>query len=248
MIRRSILLTLLLVSCFAHFRSEAGAHFQESTPLELRLKRNLGFGMGGQIQGTFSLNVNGPDNLERVEFYIDDSRIGEDNTAPFGTSFNTGDYDRGVHTLMALGYTSDGRELRSNRITREFASIQSVALIVGGIIVLVVGFRIASHYLTRGKGSSSSADYGFLGGTICANCGKPFGIHWGSIRLGLGRFDRCPHCGKWNMVNRTSAEDLERAATLDQEAEPSMSSTAGDQAGDDELIRKQLDDSRFSDN
>ena len=49
------------------------------------------------------------------------------------------------------------------------------------------------------------------------------------------------------MVNRTSAEDLERAATLDQEVEPSMSSTAGDQAGDDELLRKQLDDSRFSD-
>jgi hypothetical protein len=247
MIRRSLLLTLLLISCFAIFRSEAGAHYQESTSLELRLKRNLGFGMGGQIQGRFSLNVSGPDNLERVEFYIDDSLVGEDSTSPFGTSFNTGDYDRGAHTLMAIGYTSDGRELRSNRITREFASIQSVALIVGGIIVLVVGFRMASYYLARSKGTSSSADFGYLGGTICPNCGRPFGIHWWSIRLGLGRFDRCPHCGKWKMVNRTSAENLERAATLDQEAEPPMSSTSGQQADEDELLRRQLDDSRFSD-
>jgi len=247
MIRRSILLTLLLLSCFAIFRSEARAYIQESTPLELRLKRKLGFGMGGQIQGTFSLNVNGPDNLERVEFYIDDSPVSEDTTSPFGTSFNTSDYDRGVHTLMAIGYTSDGRELRSNRITREFASIQSVALIVGGIIVLIVGFRLASHYLTRNKGASSTTDFGFLGGTVCPNCGRPFGIHWWSLRLGFGRFDRCPHCGKWKMVSRTSAENLEQAAALDLESEPPTSSTSERQTDEDELLRRQLDDSRFSD-
>jgi hypothetical protein len=247
MFQRLLLLTLFLVVISATSRSEAGAYFQESTSLELRLKRNLGFGMGGRIQGRFSLTASGPDNLERVEFYIDDSPVSEDTTSPFGTSFNTSDYDRGVHTLMAIGYTSDERELRSNQITREFASIQSVALVVGGIIVLIVGFRLASHYLTRNKGASSTTDFGFLGGTVCRNCGRPFGIHWWSLRLGFGRFDRCPHCGKWNMVSRTSAENLEQAAALDLESEPPVSETREQQAADDDLLRQQLDDSRFSD-
>jgi ribosomal protein L32 len=242
-----ILIIIFLGSWFAMSPTDVDAFFQETEALELKINRDKGFGLGGQIQGRFSLKVSGPENLQRVEFYIDDTKMGEDSSPPYGFNFNTGDYERGTHALWALGTLSDGSEIRSNRITRQFASMQSAALIVGAIIVLIVGFRLASHYLTRGKSSTSKASYGFLGGTICSKCGQPFGIHWWSIRLGFSRFDRCPHCGKWSMVNRVSPDHLEAAEEKHREPEQFESSAAEQESDDQDELRRQLDDSRYRD-
>ena len=84
--------------------------------------------------------------------------------------------------------------------------------------------------------------YGLLGGTVCPKCGKPFGLHWWAPHIGLGRYDRCPHCGKWSAVRFASAERLREAEKLmgDGPGEPTVQSVSAE-----EQLRREIDDSRF---
>jgi len=89
---------------------------QETNELNLRLSRDWGYSSGsGKIQGLFTLTASSPENLERVVFYIDDQIIGEATESPFRYQFDTDNYPLGVHTIMATGVTSDGREVISNQ-------------------------------------------------------------------------------------------------------------------------------------
>ncbi len=240
---------IFLATLFAYSQLWQPTVFAQSDgdqPLELRLRRDFGYGLGGQIQGRFSMKVDGPENLDRVEFYIDGQLIGEDSSSPFSLVFNTGDYDLGVHQLQAIGYPAEGPELRSNTVTRQFASGQNVVLIVVALVLLVVVFILASRYLTRAKRSGESRGYGFLGGAICPNCGRPYGIHWWSIRLGIGRMDRCSHCGKWKMVQRSSVEALTLAEQVEDGVEPADTPGKDHESSEDQR-RRQLEESRYQD-
>jgi len=82
-----------------------------------------------------------------------------------------------------------------------------------------------------------------MGGAICPKCQRPFAIHLYGINLGLGKFDRCPYCGKWSVVRRTSLQNL-RAA---EEAELARAQEADRIPGmsEEEKLKKQLEDSKF---
>ena len=214
--------------------------------LTLRLRRNFGYGLGAQMQGRFSFLVSGPDDLERVEFLLDGQVIGEARQAPFSLQFNTRNYSEGLHRMSAIGYAADGQELLSNAITRQFVSTSMVTIGVVALVAIVVVFRAGSYFLGRrsSKGRTASGSYGFLGGAVCPNCGRPFGLHWWSLRLGIGRYDRCPHCRKWNMQRRASPAALAEAEEL-----LSGSVTAQEDAGDtqkeDEARRRRIEESRY---
>jgi len=66
---------------------------QEQEELTLSMSRDFGYSSGtGDIQGTFSMKASGPDTLVRVEFFIDDTLIAEDNEAPYKVQFVTDNY------------------------------------------------------------------------------------------------------------------------------------------------------------
>ncbi|NOX60535.1 MAG: hypothetical protein GXP42_01080, partial [Chloroflexi bacterium] len=70
----------------------------------LSLRRDWGYGgFAGDIQGTFTMKVEGPDDLVSVDFYIDDQLIGTDTEPPWRLRFVTDDYPLGVHELRAVG-------------------------------------------------------------------------------------------------------------------------------------------------
>ncbi|UCG23668.1 MAG: hypothetical protein JSW55_16235 [Chloroflexota bacterium] len=214
--------------------------------LTIRLRRNFGYGLGAQMQGRFTISVSGPDELERVEFLLDRQVIGEDSQAPFSLQFNTGEYSEGLHRLSAVGYTAGGQELLSNAITRQFVSTSVVTIGVVALVLIVVTFRVGSYFLARrsSKGRTASGSYGFLGGALCPNCGRPFGLHWWSLRLGIGRYDRCPHCGKWNVQRRASLGELAAAEEV-----LGGGITAQDDFDEaqkeEEALRRRIEDSRF---
>jgi len=116
------------------------------------------------------------------------------------------------------------------------------------LVALVVFFRLASYLLSR-RGNSvkgSHKGYGYLGGTVCPSCGRPFSIHLWSLRLLVARYDRCPHCKKWSFVNRQSSELLAAAQN-----QFDVSDFAGVDGSDQEIedlekYRRKLDDSRFN--
>lgn len=218
--------------------------------MTLRLRRDFGYGAGTQIRGTFSIRVSGPETLERVVFLLDDAPIGEDIEAPFSWQFRTENYSLGLHTLSAVGYTNSGEELRSNTIVRNFVSggqANNLLLwIIVPIVVLGLGGRLFSSWITnRGRQKTGKlAISGAFGGTICPNCGRSYAIHWWSFKLIVARLDRCPHCGKWKMVNRMPQDMLEAA----EEAWETQETAAAPQhpaPNTPKKLQDQLDDSRF---
>ena len=218
---------------------------QDEASLRLSLLRNFGSSLGGSIAGTFTYRVSGPDDLLRVVFLMDGEPIGEDSEAPFRLQFNTGRYALGPHTMGAVGYTVDGRELQSNVIQREFISNQESSRylfwILIPILVLAVGGRLFSSWAAN-RGSGEPAVSGPLGGAVCPQCGRPFALHIWGFNLVMGKYDRCPHCGKWSLVRRASPQQLQAAAfDAEQDTDTAVSLTPPDS------FAKKLEDSRFND-
>lgn len=209
--------------------------------LTLRLSRDFGSAVGVQIRGTFSYHVTGPANLERVVFLLDGEPIGEDREAPFRLQFRTESYETGLRTLSAVGYTSSSGVLQSNVLQREFMSsnqaFNAVIWIIGPILLVFVVATILSFWLNR-RAQSQGTVGGLFGGAICQQCGRPFAIHFWGINLVVGRLDRCPHCGKWQMVRRASPEALAVASEKKTAVSPTPSGKS---------LSNELDDSRFDD-
>jgi hypothetical protein len=66
---------------------------------------------------------------------------------------------------------------------------------------------------------------------------------WG-FNVVVGKYDRCPHCGKWSLVRRVHPDILAGAVEAfagdkEQEVTPS--------ADDPQSLSKRLDESRFDD-
>ncbi len=231
--------------------------------LSISVSKQFGYNMGSQIQGTFKIRVRGPEDLATVTFLLDGETLGEATTAPFELSFKTDEYAPGWHEVTAVGTTTGGQTLTARTLSFQFVSVdaagKSMVKLVVPILVLVVIATLATGVFpmlsSRNKAAAydptsytpgEPRNYGMLGGTVCPKCGRPFGIHLWGLNISLvGKFDRCPHCGKWSLVRRASREallDAEAAEYADHTATtPRPTMSAG------EKLREQLDDSRFTD-
>lgn len=243
---RALAIALLLI-----LGKAAIAAAQDEVPLLLRLSRDVGSAFGARIQGTFTLKATGPEDLVRVVFLIDGQPLAEDETAPFQIQFRTGNHEPGLHRLSARGIAADGRQYTSSELQREFLSGQEstrlTVIIVVALAVLIIGGRmLASRIANRGQRRvGEPAISGALGGTLCPNCGRPYALHLWGLNLLAKRLDRCPHCGKWRLVQRAPAEALQAAAEIF--AEKGIESSAAIEVSEEERLRRQLDDSRFDD-
>jgi hypothetical protein len=235
------------------------AFAQEDEGLRLRLNRDFGYSSfgGDQIQGTFSMVVSGPENLSRVVFYLDGEILEEVDEPPFSLRFVTDNYPLGTHTISAIGFTEDGRELHSNQIGTEFVSAgqgSGTALwMIGALLgVIVIGMGIAflfGNILGKGKKTDlplgTPRRYGIHGGAICPHCTRPFAIHFYSLNLMAIRFDRCPYCGKWSFIRRSHPDVLKQAEAAELEwASPDQQIPAARKEQD---LLKDLEDSRYQD-
>jgi hypothetical protein len=234
------------------------ARAQAVEELELSVSRDFGSSdFTGNIQGTFSMKVTGPSNLVKVQFYMDNTVIAEDTEPPFKVQFATDDYAPGKHTMHAIGYSSDGRELSTREMTFNYMtaeeSWQSGLMIILPILGLVLIWKLLSAgvpTLSRGRKKGEllppgKSDYGFIGGTICPRCAYPFALNLFSLNLLVGKLVHCPNCGKWFIGRRASIDDLLIAeeAVWAQAHGPTRVS----EMKDEENIRKGLDDSKYQD-
>ncbi len=220
---------------------------QEPT-LRLSLRRDWGYGgPAGRIEGLFSMHVEAPPEVVRVQFFVDDRLIGEDTEPPFRYRFRTGDYPLGPHRLTAFGFTADGRQLRANVLERTFVAPaegwQTAWRIAGPLLALGALFVLLSVLVERRRGHRRGRGYGLAGGAICPHCGRPFARHWWAPNVGMRKFERCPHCGRWSLVGAASAAELaaaEQRWAAPAAAEPAMTA--------EERRRRQLEESRYQDN
>lgn len=184
----------------------------------------------------------------RVVFLMDGENIGEDEEAPFRWQFKTDSFPLGTHTMSTVGYTVDGRTLQSNTLQRQFTSSSEsnrlLYWVIIPIIVLALGGRLlSSRVANRGSQQTGQpAVSGPFGGTLCPKCGRPFAMHIWGFNVVVGKYDRCPHCGKWSLVRRVHPDILAGAVEAfadDEEEGPSTNAP--------DSFTKQLDDSRFDD-
>lgn len=244
--------SLLLLVVLLALPGPAFAQGEQDT-LTLRLTRDWGYGgFNNDIQGRFSYRAEGPDTLERVEFYLDDEVIGEAVEAPFNFQFETDDYPPGEHVLYAIGYTSDGQELVSNQYERVFVTSEQAGSAMGDIVIpLIAGiaavaalsYLISTFVFKRGKTSITPGQYGIAGGAVCKQCSLPFPRTMWMPNMLVGKLARCPHCGKVAIVPRASKQQLEEAEARLLAEDPSSADKRQESA--EERLRRQIDDSRY---
>jgi hypothetical protein len=238
----AILVSLVIIS----------AASAQAEQLTLDLTKDFGSdGFNGDIQGTFTLKASEPANLERVQFFLDDTLLGEDTASPFAIQFITDNYPTGAHVFSAVGFTTDGKQIGSKTISAVFVSKEEASAaglkIVVPILAVVFGAMAISAITSminvrKGKklpaGAARSYSYG---GGICPNCKRPFGFQFLGIHM-LGRkLTPCPHCGKWSVVKAATISEL-HAAEL---AELDTEKVKNHDSFDKEKARKELDDSRY---
>jgi len=243
--KQKFILVLLLVALFA---TVGHGMAQEDAPeLALRLKRNFGYGGFGQIQGRFTLEVDGPENLSRVEFFIDEKLMGAIEQPPFEYRFHTDDYSAGKHLFSAVGYASEAL-LQSNQISTVILSSEAAwtetqqimfpLLIMVGIFTLV---GLGAPFLLRRKNAFQIGEYGPAGGAICPRCKLPYSRHLLAPNLLVGKLENCPHCGKWSIVPRASLADLKEAESRYRPEQPQMPV----ESPPEEELGRLLEESRF---
>lgn len=230
---------------------------QSEEELTLSLRRNFGYSSGtGKIQGTFTIKATAPEGIDYVIFQIDGDEIGSSETPPYEFRFRTDDYPLGIHTLSAIGFNQHGDEFSSNQVKVEFVSAETgwrsatsilfplLGVIFGGILL---SYIIPNLYSRRSKSEiplGAPRSYGLLGGAVCPKCGRPFARHIWGFNLGVGKYDRCPHCGKWSLVRRAFPEEL-RAAELNEL--DLVNHRELNSPSEEENLLKELDDTRYDD-
>ena len=237
----------LMIAVFGFFLLPKSA-FAQDEELSLRLTRDWGYGAGAQIQGKFSLRVEGPDDIARVDFIIDGDVVHTASAPPFRYQFHTDDFTPGLHTMTAVGYKADGTPLYGTEYVRHFLSADEAKsstmkiiipiLVIVGIATLVGAF--APVLMMRGK-EFKPGNYGAAGGAVCPRCTFPYSRNVLAPNLLVGKLQRCPHCGKWAIVSRASQVDL----TAAEERWAKEGTSTVEAPSDEEKRRQMLEDSRY---
>jgi hypothetical protein len=240
---------LPVAACLLFLLATVPAAAQTECGLSIEFHRDFGYSAGGEIQGAFSLTADGPENLSRVDYYLDDQLIGSATQPPFKISFNTGDHALGRHTFIAVGTTQEGDEICSLSRTLEFVSAEEGWQMAGKIVLPILGVVLAVSVLgTAGpmllgrKAKFRLGEYGAAGGAVCSRCGMPFSRHLMSPHMVFGKPERCPHCGKLSIVAAASASAL-RQAEARWQADSHQGELKSESEGD--RLREQIDESRY---
>ncbi len=218
--------------------------------LTIRMTRDWGYGgFNGDIEGLFSMHVTGPVDLVRVEFYIDNTKIGEVTRPPFNLQFNTDGYQHGNHQLSAIGYSTSGQEYRSNVISANFvpkqSSLKIILPVLGVVVVAILLSTLVPLLAGRSKSLSTplgaERSYGVGGGGICPKCHRPFALPLFSAHLGFSKLVPCPFCRKWSLVRVMSLSKLREA----EKAELDWGKAEVEEETEEEKFNKELDDSKY---
>lgn len=248
-----LLLVWSLTACFALAHSA----WAQNSDYRLNIRKDFGYNSGGDIRGTFSLEVVGPGEVQSVTFLLDGQPIGASQTAPFKLQFVTTKYPLGTHELSAQVTTQDGkttttpaRKFQFVTAEEESATVTRIVLPLGGGVLALVVIGLGVEMLAlRKKGKielplGTPRKYGLSGGTICPRCQRPFPLHWWALNMGITtKYDRCDFCGKWSLVKIRRESDL-RAAEQAELAQAQPENPLVEKSADDKL-KDMLDDSRF---
>ncbi|RPJ50877.1 MAG: hypothetical protein EHM21_04025 [Chloroflexi bacterium] len=254
--------TRLFVFLFIFFALAAPV-FAQDAEFRLQTRREFGYGSGSDVRGNFALTIFGnQETIQSVTYLLDGNEMGTVTEPPFKFQFTTSSYPDGAHALTAVVITRDNREVitpqvRLNFISRdqESQSVQRILFPLLGVVLAITVIGVAGQYWLMRRGGNdhlapgAPRSYGLKGGTICPRCKRAYGVHFWSINLIGGYFDRCDYCGKWAFVRSRSRAELDAAVRAEVAAaaasETSLPAVQNGAETDDERLRKMMDESRY---
>jgi len=235
-----LLALFILLGLFTH-----GVYAQtEEAQWQLRLRRDWGYGMGSDIQGQLTLSLQGDTSqVEQVTFYFNGVKAFEQTEAPFRFSFNTNQFPAVINTMRADVLTRDGKLYTTLPLSYNFLSSKdankNTGLLVGGIIGVALLITALSFVITsRGQGKDGKTG-GMFGLAICKECGQTFPRSIFGMNIVVGKYERCPHCGKWQVTVPASEAEIAEANWASQPEPVSISESSHE--------RDELEESRFID-
>lgn len=217
----SIFLAVILLLAFV-----MPAAAQSDAEYLLKVNKVIGTNLGSQISGTFRLGVDGDMSaVQSVEYRIDGQPIGTVSESPFTLTFKTTAYPAGARALTALVTRSDGSSFETPARNFTFLSSEQSGEVLNKVLLPILGIifgvmavmMLLQFVLFRNRPLAqlepgAPRNYGFKGGAICKNCGRPFALHmWAINLLPTVRFDRCDYCGKWGVQRSASMAALRMA-------------------------------------
>ena len=240
--KRSLWLGILLIGLFG--LSFTSVFAQGSSHFGLRLRRDWGYGSGADIQGQVTLSLTGETGeVSRVVFSMDDAIIADLSEAPFSFSFSTDDYPSGLRRMSAKVFTSDGVSQDAEPITYNFlskdAANSATTKVIGLVVVIILVSMGLTVFISSKNKGSETANGGINGLAVCQRCGKTFPRSILGLNVVVGKFERCPHCGKWQLTRRASPLEIQLA---DSRNKPKTETLPEAKAEKDEL-----EDSKFFD-
>jgi hypothetical protein len=130
----------------------------EANPtISLSLYKNNGYGMGQDIAGQWTVNVETTEtssDILQVQFYLDDQLQQTDTTAPFSWQFNTNNYTIGTHTLKAVAHNtlakSETATLQRNFV-EDNTSVILIAVVAIVIVILALAVIVALYRIKKNK-------------------------------------------------------------------------------------------------
>jgi hypothetical protein len=222
------------------------------------VNKTVGFNNGSQIRGSFRAQLVGPnEGISAVRFLVDGQVFAEVFKPPFTAAFQTSDYSEGWHTIAAQVETTGGQVITTPERRLNFVSAQAetdfmrnlVFPLLGGVFALMLVSFGVRFLAVRGRPNralplGARRSYGLKGGGICPRCHRPFGLHWWSINLISGVYDRCDYCGRWGFLRAASASELASAEAA--EAAGAQPDEPVREKSEEEKLKELLDNSRYN--
>ena len=222
------------------------------------VNKTNGFNNGSQIRGSFQAELVGSsEGVRAVRFLVDGQVFAELFKPPFSADFQTSAYSEGWHLIGAQVELASGQVISVAEKRLDFVSAQAetdfmqklVFPLLGGVFALmVIGFVV--QFVAVRKQSNRSLplgarrSYGMKGGGICPRCHRPFGLHWWSVNLISGVYDRCDFCGRWGFIRAASASELASAEANEAAAAQPVDPLR--EKSEEEKLKELLDNSRYN--
>ena len=101
------------------------------------LTRNMGIGLGGLIQGTFTLTASGSEEIQNLTVYFNGEEVYFSEGNSLAWQFNTDEYPSGTTNITVIGWDDLGTEYMGSYSTT-FLGPLATNIIVFGIITIVI--------------------------------------------------------------------------------------------------------------
>ena len=115
----------------------------EDPPLEMNFRKIIGTSIGSKIQGKFTINCDGGDNITSLSLLFNGTQVALSSTNSLSFTFDTGDFEPGMMNITLIGEDSGGTFSQITQMMQFLSDSTGIVIpvVIGGIAIVIVIFR-----------------------------------------------------------------------------------------------------------